>query len=785
MASQFDDEYSLPNGARKSGGASSAQSSGQAKAQPGGQANGQASSQSGAQSKAQLGSKPVEGRLSPKPQPASSKPVSRISAAKGGSNGTRQTSPARISSSGSQQFYPETAAAHSTRAQKIETKQIDPNQFHPKRIEHKHSPAPSPSLEAAASQTWHGDLSASVMKLRWLRSWPMVVLIVFGLLGTVGATAMVSLFRIPNLPNCRAIFWPTASASMRLQCAESYAQQGDVDNLLAAIALVDRLPADHPLRADINQRIENWANQVLDLAERSFEAGDLELAIDTANKIPDRTAAKQLVAERVERWQRIWQEGEKEFSAAVTKVKEKNFQAAFSLSVKLLDVDNKFWSSTKYNELTKLIATARDDSRKLSEALGLAKAGTLEGFKGALKALREIGEDSVFFSEVKSERQKIGKQMLKRGEELLADRQLKDAQAMLNAVPRDVGLNREIEDSQIFVTAYQQAWTNSIAGLENAITRMKALKKNRPSYAKGQQLIAQWQDEINNLSLLAQAQERAQRGSTADLTSAIAIAQQVSTGSPQREEASAQISKWQSRVEAVQDRPVLERADRLAAVGTPDNLRAAIQEAKKIPSGRALGKEADERIANWTERVQRIEDQPILDQARQRAQTGDVAGAIAIANRIGSGRSLYRMAQDDIAGWQAQEDGRARLSEAVNAASRGDGSSLANAIEIAQRVPSSSDSRSQADSRIDQWSWDLLQQAELTANRNIGGAIALAGRIPSGTEAYDSAQVRIGNWQATLNQTEESRRAPAEVSPPPADVNANGVPTRLDLTPAE
>ena len=76
----------------------------------------------------------------------------------------------------------------------------------------------------------------------------MVVLIVFGLLGTVGATAMVSLFRIPNLPNCRAIFWPTASASMRLQCAESYAQQGDVDNLLAAIALVDRLPADHPDR---------------------------------------------------------------------------------------------------------------------------------------------------------------------------------------------------------------------------------------------------------------------------------------------------------------------------------------------------------------------------------------------------------------------------------------------------------------------------------------------------------------------------------------------------------
>ena len=321
----------------------------------------------------------------------------------------------------------------------------------------------------------------------------------------------------------------------------------------------------------------------------------------------------------------------------MAKVKEKNFQAAFSLSVKLLDVDNKFWSTTKYNELTKLIATARDDSRKLSEALGLAKEGTLEGFKGALKKLKEIGKDSVFFSEVKRERQKIGKQMLKRGEELLADRQLSDAQAMLNAVPRDVGLDKEIEDSQIFVTAYQQAWTNSVAGLENAINRMKALKKNRPSYARGQQLIAQWQSEINNISLLNQAEERAQRGSTDDLTAAIAIAKQVSTGSPQWKAASAQIGKWQSRVETVQDRPILERADRLAAVGTPDNLRAAIQEAKKISSSRTLGAEADERIANWTERVQRIEDQPILDQARQRAQTGDTAGRSRLLIELGLG----------------------------------------------------------------------------------------------------------------------------------------------------
>ena len=621
--------------------------------------------------------------------------------------------------------------------------------------------------------------------MRWLKSWPLVMLIIFGILGTVGGAAVISLFRIPNLPNCRAIFWPTASASLRLQCAESYAQQGDVDSLLAAIALVDKLPKDHPLRIEINSRIEDWADQVLDLAERSFEEGDLELAIATANKIPDRTAAKKLVSDRIDRWQRIWKEGEEEFSGAVKKIKEKDFQAAFSLSVRLLDVDNKFWSTTKYNELTKLIATARDDSRKLSKAIGLAEAGTLEGFKEALKQLDDISDKSVFFAEVKRERNKIAKRMLRRAEELLAARQLADAQAMLNAVPRDIGLNRDIEDFQVFVTAYQQAWTNTISGLENAIDRMRTLKKNRPGYARGQQLIAQWQGELRNLSLLTQAQERAQRGSTSDLSSAIAIANQISKNSPQWEAASKQIDEWRARVETVQDRPILDRADQLAAVGTPDNLRAAIQEAKKVSSSRTLGQEADERIANWTERIQRIEDQPTLDQARQRAQTGDLAGAIAIANRIGSGRSLYRMAQDDIASWQAQEDGRSRLSEATNAAARGDANSLVNAIDIAQRIPDGTDSKRQASGQINQWSWELLRQAELVANQNLERAISLASRVPSGTEAYDPARLRISSWQEALGRAESSRRAPAVESPPPVEVNENGVPSRLELAPGE
>ncbi|MGB3295791.1 MAG: hypothetical protein WBB01_22635 [Phormidesmis sp.] len=665
----------------------------------------------------------------------------------------------------------------------------DPKPSDPKFPDSKFSDGVSDELtpnEEALHQLSPLERRSGLFGIRWLSSWPIVVLLLFGILGTVGTTAIVSLFRIPSLPNCRAVFWPTASASLRIQCAETYAAQGSVKNLLAAIALVDQLPDDHPLRFDINLRIEDWATQVLDLAERSFEAGELEEAISTAQKIPAKTSAAEAVQARIERWQKIWKEGEDTFDTAVAKLKGKDFAGAFSLLVNLLDVDNEYWATVKYGELTKLITQAREDSRQMSEALDLAKQGTVKGFTEALKRLKEIDAESVFYAEAQGKRKSIARQMLQASEDLLADRSLSEAEAMLSAIPRDTGLNREVADFQIFIAAYQQAWTNSMGGLESAINRMKTLGKDRPRYAQGQRLIAQWEGELRNLDLLNQAEERSGRGSIDDLVGAIALARQVSRNSPQWDQAAKKIDQWQTRVETVQDRPILERADRLAAVGTPDNLRAAIQEARKISSGRTLASEASERIDTWTGRIQRIEDQPTLDQARQQAQTGNLAGAIATASRIGEGRALYDAAQEDIAEWRSQEDGRLRLSEAVSAASSDSTEALAEAIKIAQRVPTQSSSRARADRQINRWSWDLLSQAETISVENLGRAIALARAIPASAEAYSAAQVRISTWQTSLQQDSGFPASGLETAPrPAAETGENELPSRLELTPGE
>ncbi|MEA5462623.1 hypothetical protein [Leptothoe sp. PORK10 BA2] len=583
---------------------------------------------------------------------------------------------------------------------------------------------------------------------RWISSWQFLLLTMLVLLTGTLAFAVTSLFRIPNLPNCRAIFWPTASAAVRLQCAESYAAQGSVDFLLEAIELVEKLPEDHPLRAEIDAKVEDWANQILELADEQFHLGELETAIATARKIPAKTAAADQVEGKVRRWQRIWGEGAEIFDQAKEKLVEGNFKDAFGLSVRLLDVSNDYWSKTKYDELTKLIGLAREDSAKLGKVTRLMERATISSFKEALKLLGSIKPESVLYGKAKDMKKTIAKDMLQVAEEALARQQLSQAEEILAAIPRNEGLDLEIADFQVFTEAYRRAWSGDALGLDGAINRLQSIGRDRPLYDRAQKLIGQWRTEIKALAVLDEARQLAAPGNVNDLRAAILQAKQVDRDNPRWDEVSTQISQWENRVQTSEDQPILDIADQLAAVGTPQALRQAIQEASQISSGRALADAAQTRIDQWQSRIESIEDRPLLEQARQQAAAGDLAGAIATASRISPGRSLYGEVQNDLANWRDQEQNRILLREANNLAQSGNANDLASAISTANQVSSSSSQYQNALQQINRWSWDLLSLAESESRSSLAAAIRLADQIPSQAEAYSSAQGRIQTWQA-------------------------------------
>jgi hypothetical protein len=72
---------------------------------------------------------------------------------------------------------------------------------------------------------------------------------------------------------------------------------------------------------------------------------------------------------------------------------------------------------------------------------------------------------------------------------------------------------------------------------------------------------------------------------------------------------------------------------------------------------------------------------------------------------------------------------------------------LAAAIEIAAQIPNGSPARTEASRMIDQWSYQMLQLAQVQAGTSVTEAIAIANRIPSSSAAYAEAQRQIQAWR--------------------------------------
>ncbi|MBF2076485.1 MAG: chromosome segregation ATPase [Synechococcales cyanobacterium C42_A2020_086] len=621
------------------------------------------------------------------------------------------------------------------------------------------------------------------------------------MLGFTGAgiLSVLVLLRLPSLPNCPAIFWPTASASLRIYCAQLAADKRTVKDLLHAISLVDDLPQDHPLRPEIDRNIEAWSREVLELAEETFHAGDLAKAIQTARKIPANTEAHQLVDQRIQSWETIWRNAEKIYRDAEDALRRRELRQAFRLATGLLSVGNRHWETTKYRELNTLITETRIDSNKIDKAKGLAEQGGVTNLLAAIKLMEEIQPKSHLHAEAQRLIRDFGRDMLTLAESALDRRQYDEAISILSQIPDKAELQEEIRDFNILAEAQSQAWGGTTADIESAIVHAQRIKRDRPLYGKAQQLISNWQLEIQDVAFLDRAHQLAQPGTPGDLRAAIAEAERIPFGNPRRQEAEQAIARWTAQIETIDDQPYLDRAEQLASAGDVESLQAAITEAGRIRPGRALYEKASQRIDQWTVQIQRAQDQPQLDRARQLANMGDLeaaitvaeqispsralydeaqadvnrwraqlqetqdqpqldrarqlasqgffADAIAVAEQIPPGRTLYEAAQADIQSWRSQSQGQDQLKQAYTAASMGTPAMLAAAIELANQIPTSHPSRRDAERLINQWSYQLLRLAESQARLNPTAAIAIAETIPANSAAYPAAQRQIQAWQ--------------------------------------
>lgn len=604
-------------------------------------------------------------------------------------------------------------------------------------------PSPSSALEPAPSSTSTPEIApvaSSRFRHRPLRlspalvahmeaiarflAWTALWLGVLSLSGGLGLLAYQRLTALPPVPDCSKLS-PLAADGERLYCARETAQSGELADLTAAVDLVRDWPGDHPLNRDAKALLRDWSRALMKLANAEMANNNLLGAVDVASRIPANSPLYGEAQEAIAQWQHQWTEGESIYERAQQALQAQDWDLANEQLRALGELDNPYWRQQQVDALASQILMEQQAWQVLQQARQLAANQNPERLGQAIRLIQDLSPQSYAWRAGEVELNRWSQLLISYGMQQWEQGNLEAAIALVEPVPPDPNLAPEAYDFLQFSYAQRRArmdanfWKptlRQIAGLMEAIAVAQRIRPESPFYDQAQSSLQTWQATVQNAMHLGMSNLVAGLGTQQSLETAIAHAAEIGADQPRRLQAQTLIAHWQQDIERLEDLPILQAATAQAASGTIPDLQAAIAQAQQIQLGRALRIEAQTAIAQWRGQIEAVEDQPLLDEAMQLARNGQLQEAIRAAGRINADRALYAEAQSRISAWQAE------LREQAIAADRpilDDAYSLAAkewysaAIDRASQIGSGSPLYGDAQAAIAQWRNDrdaLLQQ---------------------------------------------------------------------------
>jgi hypothetical protein len=356
------------------------------------------------------------------------------------------------------------------------------------------------------------------------------------------------------------------TAESRLQQARDLAKSGDVVKISEALTLAQTIDVKSRSWIAAKSDIEQWADTLLQYGFQKWEQEDLAAAVDIIQKVP----------------------------IDLAKAPEAQDLIHFAYAQKLASLSDKPWVASYWDLLS------------LTEAM---------------RAIAQIPSSSPFYDQAQDD--------LKQWQQKLAD------------IPK-------------LQMAFLSAQLGQKVTYQAAIEQAQKIDSDRSQRVSAQTLISHWRKEIERIEdkpYLVRADQLAKGGKIPDLQAAIAQARHIRLGRVLRVEAQTKIATWTSRIQIIEDQPFLDKAQELA---NKNQLAKAIKEAQNIKEGRALYAQAQTLVKDWTTTLQIAEDRPILNRAQALAAQGRYSDAIAVAAQIGRGRALSREARSSIAVWDAE-----------------------------------------------------------------------------------------------------------------------------------
>jgi hypothetical protein len=559
--------------------------------------------------------------------------------------------------------------------------------------------------------------------------WALLWLSIVSISGAAVATGVLLLTQLPPPIDCRRSSALSADGD-RLYCAQKAAQSGSLEQLVAALQLVEHWPPQHPLYTEAQRLMAAWSRALLNLAEQRIQQGNLSNAIAIASKIPASSSLYSEAQAKISIWKQQLNRAEEITRQFKDALKVQNWQKASQLVSSLSQLNQEPWLLARVDALLKQLTAEKEAWQQLQEARELAKTNSLEPLKQAIALTVKIDPNSYVKAQALVEQSRWCNTLVKLAAMLFQQKNYAGVLGMLEQIPKTTPQYAEAQDWIRLSRASEMAKPGNMLSLVDALAAVRPIIPDSPVYKAASSQTTLWQSQLQDLTRLQTAELFAGWQQRTGLAYAIDQATQVAPGRPQRQRAQTLIAQWRKDIQLIDDRNALRSAQQLAVGGTIAQLKAAVELASQIKQGQPLRITAQTEIAKWNRQIQALEDQPILDLAEAFAQRRDLIAAISTAGQIRADRPLYPEAHKAIANWVAQ-------------------------VQTAQDRPI------------------LDAAAALAAQGRFDAAIATAAQIPPDRALYGQARAAIASW--TAQKAAISGEAP---SPPPDEPPASAQPLR-------
>ena len=576
----------------------------------------------------------------------------------------------------------------------------------------------------------------------WSAFWAVLAAMV----GGTGITSYLLLIAVPPTPNCQGVL-PLSVDSEKLYCAQVGAETKELPKLQSAVNLVQNWTDQHPLYAESQRLLKSWSEDLMRIGRKQLNEGSIEQAIATLKIIPYSSPIYNLSQEMIVKWSAQAQDSGRIDTRFEQAMKSGDWNQAFVVLQSVQQMKGTYWSSYKYDKMSSKLARERDGWDRLQEAkdaletkdgddynvrakrIALAVKAAAKKEKiveaplpkepapilNAMKLANQIDKTTYVYQEGQTLRTRWSKHLVSLSIDLYKAQNFDEAISIAQKVPQDVSSYVEAQDWVKLNQAHVWASKRHMLALTDAIAQAKKIPKTSTIYTLARAKQSSWQGMLRQQTQLQWARTIASFQQPATLALAIQTAKQVPAQSEVGKTIQSEISTWSQQIETVDNRLLLVKARQIVSNGDSlANLKAAVKLTGKITKDRPMGEEIVASVAEWNEKIQVIEDRPILAQAIEIARQGQLSQAIGIASRINPGRSLYQDAQSQIRYWSLELQ------------------------EIADRR--------------------TLNRAIATYRKgNISMAIGLAGTISWRSPVYGDARSYAADWQLLL--------APRSVTP--------------------